>query len=56
MERMLLQFYEIDPAYFAEKYNIKITGTRMPPRAQQNDSDGNDDNKQVKPTADDFFA
>lgn len=61
MERMLLQFYEIDPAYFAEKYNIKITGTRMPPSAQQNgstdnDSTGNGDSKQVKPAADDFFA
>ena len=56
MERMLLQFYEIDPAYFTEKYNIKITGTRMPSHTQQNNSDDDNDNKQVKPTADDFFA
>lgn len=60
MERMLLQFYEIDPAYFTEKYNIKITGTRMPPFAQQNnnttDGDNNNGSKQAKPHADDFFA
>lgn len=30
MERMLLQYYEIDPQYFIEKYNIQIAGTRKP--------------------------
>ena len=28
MERMLLQYYDIDPQYFIDKYNIGITGTR----------------------------
>lgn len=30
MERMLLQYYEIDPQYFIDKYNIQIAGTRKP--------------------------
>lgn len=28
MERMLLQYYDIDPQYFIDKYNIQITGVR----------------------------
>ena len=28
MERMLLQYYDIDPQYFIDKYNIQITGIR----------------------------
>ena len=28
IERTLLQYYEIDPQYFVDKYNISITGTR----------------------------
>lgn len=28
MERMLLQYYEIDPQYFIDKYNVQITGVR----------------------------
>ena len=28
MERMLLQYYNIDPQYFIDKYNIQITGVR----------------------------
>lgn len=28
MERVLLQYYEIDPQYFVDKYNVAITGTR----------------------------
>lgn len=28
MERMLLQYYNIDPQYFIDKYNIQITGIR----------------------------
>ncbi|MDR0661343.1 MAG: DUF935 domain-containing protein [Prevotellaceae bacterium] len=31
IERMLLDSYEIDPAYFSEKYNIPITGIRSAP-------------------------
>ena len=28
MERMLLQYYDIDPQYFIDKYNVQITGVR----------------------------
>lgn len=28
MERILLEYYEIDPQYFIDKYNVQITGTR----------------------------
>ncbi len=28
MERMLLQYYNIDPQYFIDKYNVQITGIR----------------------------
>lgn len=28
MERMLLQYYNIDPQYFIDKYNVQITGVR----------------------------
>ena len=29
MERMLLQYYDIDPQYFIDKYNIGITGVKQ---------------------------
>jgi len=29
-ERSLLQYYEIDPQYFIDKYKIAITGVRKP--------------------------
>lgn len=29
MERVLLQYYEIDPQYFIDKYNVGITGVRQ---------------------------
>lgn len=28
MERVLLQYYDIDPQYFIDKYNVQITGVR----------------------------
>jgi hypothetical protein len=28
MERVLLEYYEIDPQYFTDKYNVPITGVR----------------------------
>ena len=28
MERVLLEYYEIDPQYFVDKYNVNITGVR----------------------------
>ncbi len=28
MERVLLEYYEIDPQYFIDKYNVQITGVR----------------------------
>ena len=28
LERVLLEFYEIDPQYFIDKYNVRITGVR----------------------------
>jgi len=33
IERMLLDNYEIDPQYFAEKYNVKILGKKEFPAA-----------------------
>jgi hypothetical protein len=29
MERVLLQYYKIDPKYFIDKYNVQITGERQ---------------------------
>lgn len=29
MERVLLEYYEIDPQYFVDKYNVAITGVRQ---------------------------
>ena len=29
MERVLLEYYEIDPQYFIDKYNVQITGVRQ---------------------------
>ena len=29
MERVLLEYYEIDPQYFIDKYNVNITGIRQ---------------------------
>jgi hypothetical protein len=29
LERMLLQYYDIDPAYFRDKYKIDITGVKQ---------------------------
>lgn len=29
MERVLLEYYEIDPQYFVDKYNVQITGVRQ---------------------------
>ena len=34
MERMLLQYYDIDPQYFIDKYNIGITGIKQSPKTQ----------------------
>ena len=28
LERVLLEYYEIDPLYFIDKYNVQITGVR----------------------------
>ena len=30
IERLLLQEYDINPAYFADKYKIPITGAKKP--------------------------
>jgi phage gp29-like protein len=37
IEQMLLGSYNIDPKYFAEKYNIPVTGTKSPLLSLQND-------------------
>lgn len=29
IERLLLEYYEIDPQYFIDKYNVGITGVRQ---------------------------
>lgn len=34
MERMLLQYYDIDPQYFIDKYNIGITGIKQSQKTQ----------------------
>jgi len=32
IETVLLEYYDIDPVYFMEKYNIKITGVKQQPQ------------------------
>ena len=49
-ERAILQYYKIDPAYFAEKYNIPIIGERDSSLEQEGEA-----SKQLS-RADDFFA
>ena len=49
-ERTILQYYKIDPAYFAEKYNIPIIGERNSSLDQEDNT-----SKQLS-RADDFFA
>lgn len=55
-ERTILQYYKIDPAYFAEKYNIPITGER----GSQGDLPDNTEEKKTKKEQlaheDNFFA
>ena len=45
VERVLLQYYDIDPQYFIEKYNVQITGLRQAQTGMQNAR-----------SAEDFFA
>lgn len=33
-ERLLLEYFDIDPTYFIDKYNIKITGKKETPKPQ----------------------
>ena len=37
IEQMILGSYDIDPKYFAEKYNIPVTGVKSPLLSAQND-------------------
>ena len=56
-ERSILQYYRIDPTYFANKYNIPIIGERG--EATTPTSEDQDDKKEGEAKlshGDDFFA
>ena len=55
-EKMIADRYEVDPKYFAEKYNMPVGPRRNTPTMSPNDGDGDEDNhtrRNVRPT--DFF-
>ena len=55
-ERTILQYYKIDPAYFAEKYNIPITGERGSQGDLPDDTEEKKTKKEQLAHGDDFFA